>query len=1129
VTILPARPRALLPALRHALGLAGALGALQLACAPPPPARLAPAAAETSPAAGPAVLRLGETIERELSGGGQDELLLNLEAGWYVRVVIDQKRLNVKAALLGPGGETLLAVDGPAGWTDPEQLSLITPSEGEYRLVVGLHDPKATAGVYKVNLEELRPALPQDADRVSAERALSEIKLLRADGQAEARGKALARAGEVLPLWRKIGDRQGEIDILFEVGLLEQSGQRIPDAIATLAEARRLSIAARDRRREAFAARYLGECQLGRDAKEALRSFEDALAIWTELGDVSEQAEVWQAIGASYSHQSLNDEARSAFQKVLDLARKAKSPVLEASAWNAIATIYLNEGEGQKALDHAENALRLAEETDSPGVKAAALTTMGSVYRRWGELLSAQKHFSEALAINRRLGKSADVGKVLSHLGTIYQDLGELERALAVYGEALMAHRSAGDKRWEALTRLSIGQVHLKLRDPQTALASFESALGISLGQNDRDAGLALHSVGVARLALGQTAEALEALESALLLRRKAYDRHGEASTLVELGGTYQKQGTLERAEPFLREGLDLARRINASFVEASARFGLARLHRDRGDLEGALGEIEQAIQSLESIRSDLPDDRSRSSFFASKRSYYDFYIDLLMRLDGRSPGGGYAARALQASEKARARSLLDLLAQGRLVTRGISPDLLAEEAELARRLSQAQRNLLLALSQKEPDGAKVERLRADVTRTEEERRDLTWKISQEHPRYAQVRYPSPLGLSEIQALLDGETALLEYSLGEEGSYLFVVTREVLRVLHLPPAEEIRERVQEVRDGLVTTDRRSWPRYTRAAHRLYGDLIAPALPALEGKGRLLIAPDGALHFLAFEALLTEPADGRRAALLPYLLAKFAVSYVPSVSVLSLLDGPDSPVEAGGEPPKKLVAFADPVYGPDQEPEGEAPSARGGEEGRGLFDGLRRLPRLQGTSEEVSRIVSRYQPSEVKIYRGEEANEQNVKNNPLVESARRLHLAAHGLVDERQPELSGLSLTPTGQGDDGLLQVYEIFNLSLRADLVVLSACDTGLGKLVNGEGLVGLTRAFLYAGAPSVVVSLWRVRDDTVPELMVGFYEGLERLDKAEALRQAKLAMIRKGENAHPYHWAPFILVGNPR
>lgn len=1109
--------------LRYALGIAGALGALQLACAGAPPAP-APSAGPASAAAeiSPPSLRPGVPVERELSGEGQDELLLDLQAGWYVRAVIEQKRLNVKAALLGPGGETLVSTDVPAGWTEPERLSLVTPSAGVYRLAVGLHDPKAAAGLYTVTIQELRPALAEDADRVAAERALTGIKLLRGEGRGE---EAVAKARETRSLWQRIGDRPGEIDTLFEIGLLQTPGE----AASTYAEARSLAAAAGDRRREAFSVRYLGECQLGGDPEQALRSFEEALAVWTELGDVGEQAEVWQAIGAAYIRQSSNDEARSAFQKVLALAQEAKAPLLEASAWNAIATIELAEGDGEKALEHAQNALRLAEELDSPNVKAVALTTLGSVYRRWGELPTAQKHFSEALAINRQLGKSAEVGRVLVHLLSVYQDLGEMERALRESNEALAIHRSAGDQGWETNTLLSIGQVYLKLGNPETALPSFESALAISLGRNPKQAGSALHFLGMARLALGQTAEAVEVLEKALPLRRESRDLHGEAFTLVELGGAYQKQGDLAKAEPALRHGLELARRMDAWNIEASALFGLARLGRERGDLAGALAEIRQAIAILESVRSELPDDRLRSSFFASKRSYYELYIDLLMRLEERSPGQGSASKALEVSEAARARSLLDLLGAGRLVTQGIAPELRRQEGELADRLSETQRALFREISREKPDEARIASLRETLSEIEDARSDLAWKIRQDHPRYAGLRYPSPLGFPEIQTRLDGDTALLEYALGEEGSYLFAVTREGLTVHRLPRAEEIRELVRKARNGLATSNRRNRSGYLRAASELYDELIAPALPALAGKRRLLIAPDGALHFLAFEALLTESPGDRKDADLPYLLRRFAVSYVPSASVLSLLALPDSPGETGGEAPKRFLAFADPVYASAGRPEDRALNP-GGEEGRGLFDGLWSLPRLEGTRQEVSRIASRYPPAEVKIYEGAEANEENIKGNPLVETARRLHIAAHGLVDERQPELSGLFLTPKSPDDDGLLQVYEIFNLRLRADLVVLSACDTGLGKLVTGEGLVGLTRAFLYAGSPSVVVSLWRVRDDTAPDLMVGFYEDLDRLgDKAEALRQAKLAMIRKGEHAHPYHWAPFILVGSPR
>ena len=1101
--------------------------------APPPP--LAPPAAEISLVPVRPVLRLGETVERELSGDGRDEHLLDLEAGWYARVVIDQSDLDVAATLLGPGGETVMAVDDPDERREEETLCLVASAAGEHRLAITPHDPKAEAGRYRVTLKELRPARPEDAGRVAAARGLAEVKLLRKEIQTrdaaeteETVQKALGRADEVLRLWRGAGDRSGEIETIIETGFIQRKAA--PEkALATFEQALALATAPEDRRRAAKAARNVGACRLAEDPKGALQPLEQALAIWTDLGDAREQADVLLAIADSYKRQGLSEKALTTFLEALPLAQKSGDRKLEASVWNAMATVYLSQGESGKVLECVQNALRLAREEKDLKAEAATLTTIGSLHRRRGELLLARSSFLDALAINQRLGDAAKEATVLLHLGGVHQDLGELDRAREEYGKALEVHRSAEtkDRDGEVNARLSLGQVHLKLGDPATALSWFDSALAISREENDRLAGFSLHSIGTARMELGQTAEAIAALQEALPLRQKTHDRYGEAWTQVELGEAWQKQGELEKAESHLREALTLARQVETWAIEASALLGLARLHRDRGDLEGALAEIREAVEILEAVRADLPEDSMRSSFFASKRSYYDFYVDLLMRLDSRFPGQGYASQALGASEAARSRSLLDLLAEGRLLTQGVSAELRRQEAELAGRLSAAQRRLLRELSAEKPDEAEIASLKALVGRIVQETRDLASTIRQEHPHYAEIRYPSPLGLPQIQERLDGETALLEYFLGEEGAYLFVVTRETLTFHPLPQTGEIAELVGKVRRGLEAFSPRTFDGYARAAHRLHEILIDPAMPALAGKSRLLIAPDGALHTLAFEALLTEGTRSRSSAGLPYLLRRFAVSYVPSASVLSRLEETEAQADAGGELPLRFLAFTDPVYGSEG---AGTPGSREGETGRGVPAAFQ-LPDLAGTGREVSEIANRYPPSQVKIYQGAEANEENVKHNRLVETAHWLHFASHGLVDERQPELSGLLLTPTGGGeDDGLLQVYEIFNLSLRADLVVLSACETGLGKEVTGEGLVGLTRAFLYAGAPSVVVSLWRVRDDTTPELMVGFYGGLDRLgDKAEALREAKLAMIQKGNYAHPYYWAPFVLVGNPR
>jgi CHAT domain-containing protein len=247
--------------------------------------------------------------------------------------------------------------------------------------------------------------------------------------------------------------------------------------------------------------------------------------------------------------------------------------------------------------------------------------------------------------------------------------------------------------------------------------------------------------------------------------------------------------------------------------------------------------------------------------------------------------------------------------------------------------------------------------------------------------------------------------------------------------------------------------------------------------------------------------------------------------VPSAGVLAELAMPRESRERQetAEAPKRFIGFADPVP--------TMAAAQPPHVLRSATNSPAELPRLLESRREVTGIAGLYPPGESQLFLNGAATEENVKNNPLLRTARRIHFATHGFLDEKRPELSGLVLSRgAGSREDGLLQVYEIFNLELDADLVVLSACDTGLGAMVSGEGLIGVTRALLYAGARSVVVSLWQVDDDSTPDLMISFYRHLDQdADKAESLRLAKLEMIRQGRFSHPFYWAPFILLGEPR
>jgi CHAT domain-containing protein len=364
------------------------------------------------------------------------------------------------------------------------------------------------------------------------------------------------------------------------------------------------------------------------------------------------------------------------------------------------------------------------------------------------------------------------------------------------------------------------------------------------------------------------------------------------------------------------------------------------------------------------------------------------------------------------------------------------------------------------------------------------------------------------LRLREIQELLDERTALLEYFQGEESSYVFVVTRQGLTAHPLPPKRDLTPLIERVRFAVYQDSQLSSRRFAEDAYELYRLLILPAARELLGMGHLIVAPDGALYSISFEMLLTAPspnAGGPRRDL-PYLIRERSVSYVPSASVLAQLVAGREPRDRARSDGKLFVGFGDP---------GEASS------------------RLPAARDEVRRIAALFPAEQAVVFVGPDATEWNVKNNAAVSWAHNLHFATHALLDEDHPDRSGLKLAHVthvgGSIEEGLLQVREVFNLELHADLVVLSACQTGQGKEVSGEGLIGMTRAFLYAGAGSLIVSLWRVDDESTSDLMVSFYRHLRQVgDQSAALQLAKLELIDRSRYFHPYFWAAFVLVGLP-
>jgi CHAT domain-containing protein len=636
---------------------------------------------------------------------------------------------------------------------------------------------------------------------------------------------------------------------------------------------------------------------------------------------------------------------------------------------------------------------------------------------------------------------------------------------------------------------------------------------------------VALQHIGRAHAMLGDQTQALEYLDQALAIQRSIQLRRPEAYTCKYIAEMYLELRRVPEALARLKECLVLGCGIGDRLHEAETLAAMAQAHRDEGDLDQALVRIEESIRLIETLRSSVASEELRTSYLATNLGRYSLLIDVLMNLESRKLGEGYDVRALEVSERARARGLLDLLTEARAQIReGVDLDLLKREQSLRTELDQKTQGQIRLLSgpHTASQAANMEKeIRALTLQYEELGADLRARS----PRYATLTQPQPLRSEGIQKLLDADTLLLEYALGDPRSYMWVVGPSSLESFELPKRADVESAARKAYEELNV---HNTPGNGAAVEALSRILLGPAARLLKNK-RLAVVADGALQYIPFAALSISGEKGP-------LVENHEVVYLPSASTLAVLRHEMSQHKPA---PKLAAVLADPVFdrndprvgrekvpaAPEPTSDDLARSAR--ETGTLAFD------RLRASRQEAQAIVNLAGASNSLQALDFQASRKTATSGKLGDY-RIVHFATHGLLNSQHPGLSGLVLSlvdQEGKPQDGFLQASEIYNLKLGADLVVLSACQTALGKEIRGEGLVGLTRGFMYAGSPRVVASLWRVPDQATTELMNRFYQGVlgKGMRPAAALQAAQAAMRTDRRWAAPYYWAGFVLQGEWR
>jgi CHAT domain-containing protein/tetratricopeptide (TPR) repeat protein len=899
------------------------------------------------------------------------------------------------------------------------------------------------------------------------------------------------------------------------------------------------------------------------------------------------------------------DRALGYLENALQLYTAAKNRRGVASAQNELGDLYLRQGQTRIALDHYRNAYEalmgvLSQETTEAGAAGSAARMAGSDAGAVAETAAGASDtgFNANLILakigdtNARLGRTADAAAAYAQM-RVKKPESAAARTTRRFGGlgGMLGSISTGKVDVAVPTSTVIGVLEAKkefdLYRDSIVYSTFELGMGrINYFNNDLEGAKkhfqnAFEATGasLANVAkLGQTRRFRAAARTGLADVALRQGRSKDAGKLYEEAAKGAKEDKrLDLMWPAQR-GMGRSLWLQAAAEKEKQALALR---------EKAIENYREAIATIETLREGgIRADEARTTFLATMQNVFEEAVEALATMSllatvapGPTPESlGYASEAFKVSEQIRARSLLDLLAETNSeITEGVPPDLLKrkqanleKQQEIAGQLT----GIVVAADQQKKKPGDLEE---ELDKLQAEFDSLENEIRTASPKYAALTAGKPLALAEIQQqVLDDRTALLEYSLGNDQSFLWVITKSGVTLYKLPPRSAIDKLATDFRAQLIPS------RFQRrivgidvaadtqrgigvagnpnpedaagliaASNALYKVVLEPAAATITDK-RLLVVADGALNYVPFEALVTSAASADFSAA-PYLIKTHEIIYTPSASVIAAIR--QQTIKPSG---RSMLVVADPVFNSVDDRARGAATAAPSSETRGLglasavadvaglqggaattanatanMQGLP-LARLNGTRVEADQIskLAKAAGGQADVWLDLDASEENLETRDT-NKYRVIHIATHGLLDAERPQFTGLVLSLIGnKNQDGFLRTDEVFNLRLGAPLVMLSACETGLGKEKRGEGVMGLTRAFLYAGAPTVGVSLWSVADKSTAELMTEFYKRLLASDTAAAgasLRDAQLAMIEGKKYSAPFYWAPFVLVGDWR
>ena len=1082
----------------------------------------------------------GSSTKYELKAGARQSFAISVEAENLLRFSIDKGDLGLSTTLLDPNGNQLL--EHISQDFEVVEISFSIQSTGTYTIALQSREKEETRQ-FELKVEALRTVTAQDLKDSEARQTLAQAEVLRANCTDTSLRQSADLFDRAASIWKSLGDLTNTTrallksgDAYFSRSEYQEAVKRYQDSVAlatkkrdTLAKARALSRLARLnsyagnndlaqqrltralgllKRDDSTAAAQivhgevltsLGELDEARgNFKNALKNLYDALGVLA--GDRNGEARVHIFIGYIKGSTGDTNIALLEIGKALKLYQATNNKIGEGQASSARGLVYLHKGDPEKSIEQNESAIAIFGAIGDRHSEAIANNTLGQAYEQMNEPKSALQHYERALRLFEELkavNGIAPTNCLVAHM----HFLGDrLDQALTFYQRCLELSRSAGMVRMEVSAVNEIAGVYAKQHRYELALAQHRRVRKF------------YKSIG---------------------------DQRGLARALNVYGDLLLQAGQEQKALNAYQQALDLSEETGEHATALTALYSLASIKLADGSPEAALQLIQRSLKRIEELRANVASPEFRTSYFSGEQPHYALAIDILTQLERGQPGKGFGAQAFLIAEQSRARLLVDLITELPAHNREGAPlDLLDKEREL-RGIIRAKAEYRMAANQKDP--AEVTEVDNELQKLKTEYQQVVAQVRQQNPYLSSLEQFEAVNVDQIQKELGPETVLLTFSLGHDQSYLWAITSDSLQLYELPGRQFIEDKVWKYYELLT-----AWQRIDGQTPDEYQAKIEAAKEKLEetgsglsqmllgsvadklGNKRLVVIPEGALQYVPFGAL-PSPVGPQSGTL---LIDAHEIVVEPSFSALLAIR---KNIRKDLTSPDKLVAvFADPVLNrSDDRVQGVPVTTVAMSDKANHAEPVTNaagLSRLAHAAEEADAIAAVAPWGSMFVAKGFDANRETAMS-ANVGQFQIVHFATHGILNREHPELSGIVLTMmdrNGAQTDGLMSLHDIYSLDLSSQLTVLSACQTALGKDIKGEGLVGLSHAFMSAGSKSVVSSLWKVDDRATAALMREFYESMlqQGMSPAAALRAAQLKMRQEKGTSAPYYWAGFVIQG---